>query len=112
MPYKDKAKQLESQRAHYRRNPKARQALNKKRKNEISQMVRDLKHMKPCVDCGVSYPYYIMDYDHLPGEDKKLEVSNIYRRMWGDERIMEEISKCELVCANCHRERTFSRMGS
>jgi len=47
-----------------------------------------------------------MDFDHV-GE-KTSEVSALVRTR-GTKRLLEEIEQCELVCANCHRERTFKR---
>jgi hypothetical protein len=57
----------------------------------------------PCVDCGVQYPYYVMDFDHVRGE-KRFALSQHQAR--GLKLIDEEIAKCDLVCANCHRIRT------
>ena len=62
---------------------------------------------KPCFDCGVSYPPYVMDFDHRPGEDKLMEVGRMRSQGAAHEKILAEIAKCDLVCANCHRERTF-----
>ena len=63
----------------------------------------------PCMDCGVSYPPYVMDFDHRPGEEKVLPVATMISDSWGRERIEAEIAKCDLVCANCHRVRTHLR---
>lgn len=60
----------------------------------------------PCADCGVSYPYYVMDFDHVRGV-KKFVVAKCCSR--GLEAVKEEILKCDVVCANCHRERTHQR---
>lgn len=62
---------------------------------------------KPCKDCGKSYPPYIMEFDHL--KDKKFTISNSFRLV-SKTIILKEIAKCELVCANCHRERTHQRV--
>lgn len=59
---------------------------------------------RPCADCGNTYPPYVMDLDHVRG-DKKLALSMM--TMYNSKRVAEEISKCEVVCANCHRIRTF-----
>jgi hypothetical protein len=63
----------------------------------------------PCVDCGEPDPR-VLDFDHLPGEDKRFCVG---RAVCGSTRswraIREEITKCEVVCANCHRRRTADR---
>lgn len=62
----------------------------------------------PCVDCGVQYPFYVMQFDHL-GENKKFNVAWMVSHGYTQEAIQEEIDKCELVCANCHAERTYQR---
>ena len=49
-----------------------------------------------------------MQWDHLPGMEKLAEVSNLIRRLC-KARVLEEIAKCELVCANCHAIRTVNR---
>jgi hypothetical protein len=63
----------------------------------------------PCTDCGRTLHPVAMDFDHVRG-DKTWGVSNIYT--WGRGKVLEEIAKCELVCANCHRERTVRQLRS
>ena len=59
-----------------------------------------------CVDCDTSYPPYIMDFDHVRGE----KLQNVGEMgCYAIESIIEEISKCDLVCSNCHRARTYKR---
>lgn len=70
-----------------------------------------IEHMKliknnPCTDCGIKYPYYVMHFDHL---DKKTKIAGI-AQLQSIARINEEVKKCELVCANCHAERTQKRL--
>ena len=60
----------------------------------------------PCTDCGKQYPPYVMDFDHIRG-DKTNDVA--YFPLFSFARIAEEIAKCEVVCANCHRIRTERR---
>ena len=61
----------------------------------------------PCMDCGVSYPPYVMDFDH---RDPSLKTTNVSRmKTRSIELIQEEIAKCDVVCANCHRERTHGK---
>lgn len=62
----------------------------------------------PCADCGVSYPPYVLDFDHL-GDDKLDNVSRLVGSKASEEAIRSEIAKCEVVCSNCHRERTHER---
>lgn len=61
---------------------------------------------KPCSDCGLTFPPEAMDFDHVRGE-KVAGICQIYD--WKEERILLELSKCDLVCACCHRIRTNSR---
>jgi hypothetical protein len=68
-----------------------------------------LKSKTPCKDCGCLYPPYVMDFDHLFAETKLFSVSQMANRGFSYEKIFEEIAKCELVCSNCHRERTHQR---
>jgi hypothetical protein len=50
-----------------------------------------------------------MDFDHLPGFEKKTEVSVMAQQGWSLNNLKEEIAKCEVVCAVCHRVRTSRR---
>jgi hypothetical protein len=61
----------------------------------------------PCVDCGETWPPEAMDFDHVRGE-KTASIANLGECSW--ERVQEEIAKCDLVCANCHRVRTQGRL--
>lgn len=69
--------------------------------------VTSLKQDKSCVDCNVRYNFWQMDYDHLTS--KVLSVSVMVGRGYSQEAILAEIAKCDLVCANCHRDRTYKR---
>ena len=72
--------------------------------------MRELKSGRPCADCGRTFPPEVMQWDHLPGTRKLGNLSTHFR---GRSRaaILEELAKCELVCANCHAMRTFERAG-
>lgn len=60
-----------------------------------------------CKDCGYKAHPAAFEFDHL--RDKKLAISNMLNQPYKWERILEEVEKCELVCANCHRIRTHNR---
>lgn len=79
-------------------------------KQRIKIEIDELKS-KPCTDCGYSFPSCCMDFDHLDGTKKVDNISAmIGNRTTSREKIYEEISKCELVCSNCHRIRTHQRI--
>jgi len=96
---------------HYQSNKDYYRARNRKRAREIMAFIRGYKQDNPtCSDCGEDHPWWRLDFDHL-GE-KTADVSRAGSRGWSIKRVMAEIAKCELVCSNCHRDRThFRRTG-
>lgn len=74
------------------------------RKKKLREYIQSLKK-KPCVDCGVEYPYYVMQFDHLEGYTKEVGLARVPSKA----KIDKEVLKCEVVCANCHAERTHKR---
>src|ERR1700680_2712090 len=62
----------------------------------------------PCADCEHEYPSYVMDFDHVRGV-KCFNLSRANSRGLSIERILREAAKCDVVCANCYRDRTHQR---
>lgn len=63
----------------------------------------------PCVDCGELDPV-VLDFDHRDPANKRLEVAKLAtRKPWP--RVLEEIDKCDVRCASCHRRRTAKEFG-
>lgn len=71
-------------------------------------MLRDEAKSRPCADCGHTYGPWVMQFDHRPGERKLGNVADLVR-IKSKRKLLEEIEKCDVVCANCHAERTHSR---
>jgi hypothetical protein len=84
-------------------------ALIRKSKSyyEKRAIINALKDV-PCVDCGMKFPPCVMDFDHEDRRDKIDSISHMLSH--SIDVIMKEISKCDIVCANCHRIRTFSQL--
>ena len=61
-----------------------------------------------CVDCGIK-DGRVLEFDHV-GE-KRFEIAKGFTSYRLD-RLLDEMKKCEVVCANCHRRRTAKRAGS
>lgn len=61
----------------------------------------------PCKDCGGKFPPCSMDFDHRPGTKKAFNMAHLAGQ--SEIRIRAEAVKCDIVCANCHRVRTFKR---
>jgi len=71
--------------------------------------VRNAKQGKKCTDCREDYPYWILEFDHLPEYDKLFTIGGRSSRDYSIEQIDAEIAKCEIVCSNCHKNRTYRR---
>lgn len=80
-------------------------ARAKRRKAAGRTFILEYLRAHPCVDCGEE-DIVVLEFDHL--RDKRANVSSLMNtsEIW---RIKDEITKCEVVCANCHRRRTARR---
>lgn len=83
---------------------KERLLLRNSERRERNRLYIRSKKNHPCMDCGVQYPHYVMDFDHR--ENKLFNVSRMVTG-FSLEAIDVEIEKCDLVCSNCHRIRTW-----
>jgi hypothetical protein len=83
-------------------------ALPKRRRwRAHARLLNELREV-PCADCGGRFPPCAMDFDHRDPRTKRAAVTRMVGRA-GVQRILDEKSKCDIVCANCHRLRTFQR---
>jgi hypothetical protein len=55
-----------------------------------------------CTNCGFEGCPAVFDFHHRDPSEKEQGVGKLFSRSWS--RIKEEIDKCNLLCANCHRE--------
>src|SRR5690349_21757011 len=90
---------------HYANNKEYYAERNRKRRLQFQEAIRSAKD-RPCTDCEKMYPYYVMQFDHL--KDKSFNIANT-SKISSLKKLLEEIAKCEVVCANCHAERTHQR---
>ena len=102
MPTKDKEKKNATNRAGYARNKEQRQKREREKKAAAKQKWRDFKSTLSCVQCGQNHPA-TLDFHHIERHPdnrkvKKLLTNKAYKQ------VMEEIKKCVVLCANCHRK--------
>jgi len=103
---------LEYKKTHYRSNRayyvwkgnKSKQKLVERNRRFVVAYL--LVH--PCVDCGEPDPL-VLDFDHRDPEKKIMTVSLLVSRV-RKERLIEEIEKCDVRCANCHRRKTAKQL--
>lgn len=98
----------EHRRAHYHANKKPYLDRAKKQRQDLRKEIRALKDNKACMDCGNTFRYWCLEYDHPADSEKVGNVSTLASN-GRPKAVLAEIEKCDLVCANCHRERTAQR---
>ena len=75
-------------------------------RNKLAKAVYLLDH--PCVDCGEFDPL-VLEFDHI--RKKRKTISSLVRSCTGWEKILKEIARCEVRCANCHRRKHLLALG-
>lgn len=87
-------------------------AWRTEKRKETRDFIRSLKIGRPCDMCGGLFPPVAMDWDHLDPAKKSFEICQEgIREMYSQERLLEEIDKCRLICANCHRVHSAIQRG-
>lgn len=80
---------------------------SQKRRTEVRAILARIKEESGCVDCKIKYPFYVLEFDHT--QDNK-EANIAWMATFASiEDILKETAKCEVVCANCHKARTYLR---
>lgn len=77
---------------------------------ENRERLKEYLSTRSCTDCKTTN-WIVLEFDHV-NDDKEDSVSRLLAGGYYWKRIMREIAKCEVVCANCHRIRTYTRAGS
>lgn len=109
MPYKNK-EQAKAARKIWWANlstERKREKLDKAniRAKNVRLFLAEYKLEKKCLDCGYDKHHSALDFDHVKG-DKDLNVCFAKSIT----QAKKEIEKCEVVCSNCHRIRTYNRL--
>lgn len=100
---------VKSNAAYYAKNREAQYARVKANQAKVRQHYLDWKVAGPCTDCGVSYPAWVMDADHVGKKRWNIAAS---LKLMGMNQLKSELEQCERVCSNCHRQRTHNRTSS
>jgi hypothetical protein len=98
---------------YYTRNQEAeRESLRQQKADNkalTQKWVNEYKASRGCIDCGESDPV-CLDFDHVQG-DKRGSVSRLISNNVSLSAIQNEVAKCMVRCANCHRKMTARRGG-
>lgn len=79
---------------------------NKKGRVRNKEFVQNFLKTHPCVDCGET-DIIVLEFDHVRGV-KLDSISGMVRDARSLKAISDEIAKCEVRCANCHRRKTVT----
>lgn len=91
-------------------NKARKQELQTARVHELRKFIWNYKLTHPCIDCGNTNPI-VLEFDHIDGTSKENNVCTMVGNGYKLERIVAEIEKCVVRCANCHRIKTYSQFG-
>ena len=83
-------------------NPEKIRASVKKRQERNRQYAQNYKLSKGCSICGYNKCASALDFHHKG--DKEFSIAHMVNSNWSLKKIIEEIDKCVILCANCHRE--------
>lgn len=98
----ERDKQRKYQRDWYYKNKETRLAETKANRFKIRKWVSDLKKTLSC-SCGEDHPS-CLEFHHKDPTQKDLSIADAISNGWSISRMIKEIEKCEVLCANCHRK--------
>lgn len=81
--------------------------VNRRVRATTRKLIDELKS-RPCPDGGGTFPPVLMDFDHARGTKRGI-ISRLSGGRMAMTKLMDEIAKCEVVCANSHPRRTLLR---
>lgn len=82
---------------------------NTKQRDLLRKYLYELLARSQCIDCGEK-DIIVLEFDHL--RNKKISIANMFRNRYSISAIEQEIKKCVIRCANCHRKKTAKERGT
>lgn len=73
----------------------------KEKRDTLMIKINKYKEDRGCANCGEKR-FYLLDFHHRNPDEKEFIISHHTRKTY--ENLLPEIEKCEVLCANCHRE--------
>ena len=89
--------------AHWHARRKGIDTYHYNRIYKLREKIDKFKIKIGCMKCGFNLNACCLDFHHLDPSSKKHTISNMINRKYSDEKLWSEISKCIILCANCHR---------
>jgi len=85
----------------YRANAQRKIAWQKRRRAELRTWWQELKATKQCERCGEQAPE-CLHFHHIDPKTKEITLADAISQNWSTTRILGEVAKCRVLCANCH----------
>jgi hypothetical protein len=110
MPAKDPERRRATMRAWYARTKherRTRELVERERQTKLARRrgladwLVELKSQLVCARCCEDHPG-CLQFHHADPRQKEVSIADAVRRGWARERILAELAKCEVLCANCH----------
>ena len=106
MPFKDIDKRRKYRREWYSKNKDSEKEHVKKRKNQLKKWFRGYKRNMFCSICLEKHPA-IIEFHHKNPHKKEKNIGLMVNDGFSKKKILEEIKKCQVLCANCHRKKHY-----
>ena len=109
MPFKDASKRKSYQKRYhegwYAENGDHRKQQVKNRRRKLKQRFADYKQTLECHKCGLSGKdnQWALEHHHLDPNEKVTSIAHLVTSGYSWDTVMEEVAKCIVICANCHR---------
>lgn|SRR3990167_8159070 len=95
-----------NQESYRKRAIKFRTKVKDEYRNNLQKFLED----KFCVDCGET-DKVVFELDHIDPKLKSFSISQAVRLGHRWDKVLEELQKCQVLCANCHKRRTAKQYG-
>ena len=101
--YQKNVKRLKDyQRDRYKNNKNYAIIKSKERRLRLREFINQQRLGISCERCGIDDPR-VLDFHHIDPSKKEGTLSSFVAKNWGEKHILNEIEKCNVLCANCHR---------
>jgi hypothetical protein len=72
-----------------------------------AKIIKEEKLKRGCEMCGYKEHHVALDFDHLDPSAKVRDIAKMHTT--NIKNLMKEIEKCQVLCANCHRIKTYNQ---
>ncbi len=83
------------------------ESANREKIKQRNKNIVNLAKDRPCNICGIKYNLWQMEFDHINPSEKKAAIASLKSQRYSELVLNNEISKCQVLCALCHRRKTF-----